>query len=62
MPPELVKELVATYGLPVGFACWLAYNAWIGKTKVDPSKEILSNLHDLRDRMTRVETILEERK
>ena len=62
MPPDIFKDLGITYGIPVAFAIWVAWDAWRSSSKVDPSKDIIESLHDLRDRMVRVETILEERK
>ena len=64
MTDEIINYIFITYGPPAGFALLLAWNIWIfviNKPKQDPNKEILTALEDLKIRMTRVETILEER-
>ena len=63
MTDDILNYIFLTYGPPAGFAVLLGWNFWafIIKPKEDPNKEVLAALQDLTIRMTRVETILEER-
>lgn len=62
MPPELLSETIKAYGLPVAFALYLWWENRKRATPADPAQRMLEALEDLRTRMTRVETILDERK
>ena len=62
MPNEIIEGVIATYGLPVGFGIWILWNMRNGTPRINPQKEILDSLQELKERMIAVETILEERK
>lgn len=69
MTELLLEKIMATYGVPVGFAVFMLYQIWKSPSREDPTKKILERLDDIKEtqidhgnRLTRVETIVEERK
>lgn len=62
MPNDFISGLIQQYGFPVAFAVWVLWSMWTSKSREDPTRELMATLTELRVRMARVETILEERK
>lgn len=69
MTDLIIEKLIATYGVPVGFALFMLYQIWKSPSRDDPAKKIMDRLDDIKEiqidhsnRLTKVETILEERK
>jgi tetrahydromethanopterin S-methyltransferase subunit G len=65
----LLEKIIATYGVPVGFVVFMLYQIWKSPSREDPTKKIMDRLDDIKEiqidhgnRLTKVETILEERK
>lgn len=69
MTDFLLEKVIATYGVPFGFVVFMLYQIWKSPKRVDPESRIMGKLDAIREtqidhgnRLTKVETILEERK
>ena len=69
MTDLILEKIITAYGVPAGFAVFVLYQIWKTPIREDPSTKILDKLEDIKNppiehgnRLTRVETVLEERK
>lgn len=69
MTDFILEKIIATYGVPVGFALFMLYQIWKSPKREDPTGKIIDRLDEIKNtqvehgnRLTRVETVLEERK
>lgn len=63
LTPDVIAQLATTFG-PIGALAIVLYlnRPRNQDAKPDPAQEVMAELREIRERLTRVETILEERK